>query len=116
DFVYNIGSAQMEQEIESTVRKIIQNQQKELEQQTGGFSHEVSEGDVKEYMQLVIEERNRSSILVKKNTTDTVQEASPTTLGLSVPKAPTPAAAAEKGTPNTTIEGLVTNLRSAGAI
>jgi hypothetical protein len=115
DLVYNIGSAQMEQEIESTVRKIIQNQQKELEQQTGGFSHEVSEGDVKEYMQLVIEERNRSSILVKKNTTDTVQEASPTTLGLSVPKAPTPAAA-EKGTPNTTIEGLVTNLRSAGAI
>jgi len=115
DFVYNIGSAQMEQEIESTVRKIIQNQQKELEQQTGGFSHEVSEGDVKEYMQLVVEERNRSSILVGQKTTETDQEPSHVADRPIVSNVATPAAA-EKETLNKTIEDLVTKFRSAGTV
>jgi hypothetical protein len=109
DLVYNIASAQMQQEIEGTVRKIIQNQQKELEQQTGGFSHEVSEDDVKEYMQLVIEEKKKSSILVREKITEAVKEVSSTTVGLSASNTVTP------GAPSTTIEDLVTNLRSAGA-
>jgi hypothetical protein len=61
DLVYNIGSAQREQQIERVVRGIVQSEQKELEQQTGGYSHEVSEDDMKEYIQSVIRERNSSS-------------------------------------------------------
>lgn len=62
DLVYNIGSAEMEQQIENTVRKVIQNQQKELESETGGYSYEVTENDMKEYMALVIEEIRRSGV------------------------------------------------------
>jgi hypothetical protein len=74
DLVYNIGSAEMEQQIENTVRKVIQRQQKEWEEQTGGFSHEVSDNDVKEYMALVIEERKRSRISGVEESTKTKQE------------------------------------------
>jgi hypothetical protein len=114
DLVYNIGSAQMEQQIESTVRKVIQNQQKELEQQTGGYSHEVSEDDVKDYIQSVIQEKSSSSILVSQKATETSQEPSPI---VDRPPVPSPATSTVVGieTHNTTIEGLVTSLRSAGA-
>jgi hypothetical protein len=115
DLLYNIGSAQMEQQIESVVRNIIKTEQKEMEQQTGGFSYEVSEYDMKEYIQQVIQERNSSSILVKQKTIETVQEPSPVTDSRpSVSSAAEPTAA-EKETQSTTIEDLVTSLRSAGA-
>ncbi|MGH9977351.1 MAG: hypothetical protein ACRD8Z_16195, partial [Nitrososphaeraceae archaeon] len=52
----DIGSAQMEQQIEGRVQKLVREQQKELEEQTGGFSDEVSEDELKEYIELVIEE------------------------------------------------------------
>jgi hypothetical protein len=84
DLVYNIGSAQMEQEIEGTVRKIVENQQKELEQQTGGFSYEVGEDAVKDYIQLVIEERNKSTTLVRPKTAETDKEGSRDTVRPSV--------------------------------
>jgi hypothetical protein len=115
NLIYNIGSAQMEQEIESRVRKVVHNQQKEMEQQTGGFSYEVSEYDMKEYIQQVIQEINSSSILVKQKTIETVQEPSPVADRPSISSTSTPAAAEEGTTHNTTIEDLVTSLRSAGA-
>src|ERR687887_58007 len=114
NLIYNIGSAQMEQEIESRVRKVIQNQQKEMEQQTGGLSYEVSEYDMKEYVQQVIQERNSSSILIKQKTIETGQEPSPILDRPSVSSTAIPTAA-EKETHNSTIEDLVTSLRSAGA-
>ena len=61
DLVGNIGSAQMEQEIEKKVTKIIQIQQKELEKQVGGFSSEVTETNVKDYVKLAIKERDKMS-------------------------------------------------------
>jgi hypothetical protein len=115
DLLYNIGSAEMGQQIENTVRKVIQNQQKELEQQTGGFSHKVGEDDMKEYMQLVIEERDRSTISGREESLKTIKAISPSSaLTSPLADAATPTVA-ETGTPNTTIEGLVKNLRSAGA-
>jgi hypothetical protein len=58
DLIGNIGSAQMEQEIEKKVMKIIQKQQKEMEVQVGNFSNEVTEHNVRDYIKLVIDERN----------------------------------------------------------
>jgi benzoyl-CoA reductase/2-hydroxyglutaryl-CoA dehydratase subunit BcrC/BadD/HgdB len=58
DLIGNIGSAQMEQEIEKKVMKIIQKQQKEIEKQVGNFSNEVTENNVRDYIKLVIDERN----------------------------------------------------------
>ena len=68
DLVGNIGSAQMEQEIEKKVTKIIQIQQKEMEKQIGGFSSEVTETKVKDYVKLAIKVRrdNMSDRLDKK--------------------------------------------------
>ena len=114
DLVYNIGAAQMEQEIESKVRRVIQNQQKEMEQQTGGFSYEVSEYDMKEYIQQVIQERNSSSALIGQKTAETFQEPSLIADTASISSIAT-SASAGKEIHNTTIEGLVTRLRSAGA-
>jgi hypothetical protein len=59
----NIGSAQMEQEIKKRVAKVVQNQQREMEEQTGGFSNAVTENEMKDYMKLVIDEKNRSIML-----------------------------------------------------
>jgi hypothetical protein len=116
NLIYNIGSAQMEQEIESRVRKVIQKQQKEMEQQTGGFSYEVSEYDMKDYIQQVIRERNTSSVLIRQKSVETVQEQSSIADRPSISSTATPAAAEEeKNTYNTTIDDLVTSLRSAGA-
>ena len=107
----------MEQQIERKVRDIIQTEQKEMEQQTGGFSYEVSEYDMKEYIQSVIQERDSSSILVKQKTIETVQDPSHITDSrLSTSSAAKPTAAEkEEKTHNTTIEDLVKSLSSAGA-
>jgi hypothetical protein len=61
DLVGTIGSAQMEQEIEKKVTKIIQIQQKEMEKQVGGFFSEVTETNVKDYVKLAIKERDKMS-------------------------------------------------------
>ena len=53
----DIGSAQMEQQLEQRISKLIKNEQKKLEVQTGGFSIKVSDQDIKEYMRMVISER-----------------------------------------------------------
>lgn len=53
----DIGSAQMEKQIEGNVKKLIHDQQKEIEEQTGGFSDEINENEVKEYIELIIEEK-----------------------------------------------------------
>ena len=58
DLVGIIGSAQMEQEIEKKVTKIIQIQQKEMEKQVGSFSSEVTETNVKDYVKLAIKVRD----------------------------------------------------------
>ncbi|HSF51474.1 MAG TPA: hypothetical protein VLA74_11995 [Nitrososphaeraceae archaeon] len=67
DLVGTIGSTQMEQEIVKKVTKIIQRQQKEMEKQVGDFSSEVTETNLKDYVELAIKERdNMSDRLDKK--------------------------------------------------
>ena len=61
DLVDTIGSAQMEQEIEKKVTKIIQIQEKEMDKQVGGFSSEGTETNVKDYVKLAIKVRNNIS-------------------------------------------------------
>ncbi|HVP82510.1 MAG TPA: hypothetical protein VMS35_05665, partial [Nitrososphaeraceae archaeon] len=58
DLVGNIGTAQMEQEIEKKETKIIQKQQKEIQKQVGDFSYEVTENNLRDYVKLAIEERD----------------------------------------------------------
>jgi hypothetical protein len=64
DLIDNIGTAQMEQQIKRRVMKLVQNQQREMEEQTGGFSDAVTENDMKEYMEIVIEEKKRSTTIL----------------------------------------------------
>jgi signal transduction histidine kinase len=59
NLIGDIGSAQMEQQIEKRVTKLISDQQKELEEQTGGFSDEVTEKEAKDYVELVLNEKKR---------------------------------------------------------
>jgi hypothetical protein len=66
DLIGNIGSAQMEQEIEKKVMKLIQKQRREMEEQTGEFSYEVTENEVREYIKLVIDQRKKSTSSVDK--------------------------------------------------
>ncbi|MGZ8890958.1 MAG: hypothetical protein ACXW0J_06105 [Nitrososphaeraceae archaeon] len=67
DLIGNIGSAQMEQEIEKKVLKLIQKQRKEMEEQTGELSYEVTEDDVRGYIKLVVDQRKKyTSPLDKK--------------------------------------------------
>ncbi len=70
DLVGTIGSAQMEQEIEKKVTKIIQIQQKEMENQVGGFSSEVTETKVEDYVKLAIKERDKMSDRLDKKRFD----------------------------------------------
>jgi hypothetical protein len=63
----DIGSAQTEQQIEGRVKKLVREEQKELEEQTGGFSDELSEDELKEYMELVIEETKAPTNYFKQN-------------------------------------------------
>lgn len=58
----------MEKQIEGSVMKLIHDQQIEIEEQTGGFSDEVNENEVKEYMELVIAERKHSTALDSEDT------------------------------------------------
>jgi hypothetical protein len=51
----------MEQQIEKRVTKLISDQQKELEEQTGSFSDEVTEKETKDYVELVLNEKKRLS-------------------------------------------------------
>ncbi len=53
----DIGSAQMEQQLEQRVSKLVKKEQKKLEEQTGGFSVEVNEEEIKEYMKMVLSQR-----------------------------------------------------------
>jgi hypothetical protein len=53
----NIGTAQMEIETEKRVMKVIRNHPKTIEEQTGGISEALTENDIKEYMELVLNER-----------------------------------------------------------
>ena len=66
DLIGNIGSAQMEQEIEKKVMKLIQKQRREMEEQTGEYSYEVNENEVREYIKLVVDQRKRSTSSVDK--------------------------------------------------
>jgi hypothetical protein len=61
NLIGDIGSAQMEQQIEKRVTKLISDQQKELEEQTGSFSDEVTEKETKDYVELVLNEKKRLS-------------------------------------------------------
>ena len=57
----------MEHEIERKVMKIIKKKRKEMEEQTGEFSYEVTESDVRDYMKLVADQRKEfTSSLDKK--------------------------------------------------
>ena len=53
----------MEQQIEGRVKKLVRQQQKELEEQTGGISDEISKNELKEYMELVIKETKHPTTL-----------------------------------------------------
>ena len=66
NLIGDIGSAQMEQQIEKRVTKLISDQQKELEEQTGGFSDEVTEKEAKDYVELVLNEKKRLSTADKR--------------------------------------------------
>lgn len=53
----NIGTVQMERETEKRIMKVIRDQHKTIEEQTGGMSETLTEGDIDEYMEMVLEER-----------------------------------------------------------
>lgn len=68
NLIGDIGSAQMEQEIEGKVKKLIKDQQRELEEQTGGFSDEVTDKEAKDYVELVMNEKKRLTTADRANT------------------------------------------------
>jgi hypothetical protein len=59
----NIGSAQMELEVRKKILRLADTSKNEMEEQTGGLSYSMTEKDVREYMELVMDERKRSVIL-----------------------------------------------------
>ena len=59
----NIGSAQMELEVRKKVLGLVEASKEKMEEQTGGLSYSMTEKDVREYMELVMDERKRSVIL-----------------------------------------------------
>jgi hypothetical protein len=62
----NIGTAQMEQELREKILKIVEDAKDKMEEQTGGISYSLTEKDVSDYMELVIDERRQSTILNKE--------------------------------------------------
>ena len=62
DVIDNIGTAQMEQQLRARILKIVQKEKQTLEEETGGASQEVSETELREYMDLVTEERKHSTV------------------------------------------------------
>ncbi len=61
NLIDDIGSAQMEQQLERRVFNLIKHEQKKLEEQTGGFSVKVTEKEIREYVELVLVERKSST-------------------------------------------------------
>ena len=64
--VDNIVTAQMEHELRKKILKIVEDGKDKIEEQTGGLSYSVTEKDVRDYMELVIDERKHSTILNKE--------------------------------------------------
>jgi hypothetical protein len=64
--VENIGTAQMEQEVRKRVLKIVEESKDKMEEQTGGLSHSVTEKDLREYVELIVDERKQSTMENKK--------------------------------------------------
>jgi len=56
----DIGTAQMEQELEKRIVKIVEENKKKLEEETGGISYSLTDDDIKEYMVEVIQEKKKS--------------------------------------------------------
>jgi hypothetical protein len=64
--VDNIGAAQMEQEVRKRVLKMVEEGKDKMEEQTGGLSYSVTENDVREYVELVVDERKQSTPMKEK--------------------------------------------------
>jgi hypothetical protein len=64
--VDNIGTAQMEQEVRKRILKMVEDGKDRMEEQTGGLSYSVTEKDVREYVELVIDEKKHSAIANKE--------------------------------------------------
>jgi hypothetical protein len=64
--VDNIGAAQMEQEVRKRVLKMVEESKDKMEEQTGGLSYSVTENDVREYVELVVDERKQSTMMKEK--------------------------------------------------
>jgi hypothetical protein len=64
--VDNIGTAQMEQEVRKRVLKMAEEGKDKMEEQTGGLSYSVTENDVREYVELVVDERKQSTMMKEK--------------------------------------------------
>lgn len=60
DLLDRIGTAQMEKDIEKNVMKVIEYNKKEMEEQTG-VSTSMTDENIKEYLQQVIEERKKKT-------------------------------------------------------
>jgi uncharacterized protein YajQ (UPF0234 family) len=56
----------MEHELRKKILKIVEDGKAKIEEQTCGLSYSVTEKDVRDYMELVIDERKRSTILNKE--------------------------------------------------
>jgi hypothetical protein len=56
-----IGAAQIEQVVKERVMKLVHTTQEQMEEETGGVSHALTEDELKDYMQQVIKETSSSS-------------------------------------------------------
>ena len=60
----NIGAAQIEKVLKERVMKLVRANQERMEEETGGISHSLTEEELKDYMQEVIQEkRSKDNIL-----------------------------------------------------
>jgi hypothetical protein len=69
----DIGTAQMEQELRKKILRIVEDNKDKMEEQTGGLSYTVTKNDLKEYMELILDEKKKSVIFdskESKNRTD----------------------------------------------
>jgi CO dehydrogenase/acetyl-CoA synthase beta subunit len=56
----DIGTAQMEQELEKRILKIVKENKEKLEEETGGISYSLTEDDIKVYLEQVLQEKKKS--------------------------------------------------------
>jgi len=56
-----IGAAQIEQVVKERVMKLVHTTQEQMEEETGGVSHALTEDELKDYMQQVIKEKSSRS-------------------------------------------------------